>query len=144
MKLIITEAQLKEVIGILAEAYTNDPYFADNDIYDYEPNQSEIDDFNKVDKPQYSNFKGFENPKDANRFDPNKNFGKPIQFKREKEPSGKNYTGKAKVIYTYPNGIQVDVKNSEGPVAVVQQKLSRIKSQSTKDAPFYSIKSETL
>ena len=91
-----------------------------------------------------SNFKGFENPKDANRFDPNKNFGKPIQFKREKEPSGKNYTGKAKVIYTYPNGIQVDVKNSEGPVAVVQQKLSRIKSQSTKDAPFYSIKYETL
>ena len=142
MRLIITEKQLNQVINILSEKYVEDSYFSDNDIYDYEPNQSDIDDFNKIDKPQYSDFRGFERPKDPNKFDPNKNFGKTVKFKREKEPSGKNYTRRAKIIYTYPNGMQVDVKNSEGPVGVVKQKLDRLKANSTKDAPFYSIKYE--
>lgn len=144
MKLIITETQLNQIVNILSEKYVEDPYFVDNDIYGYQPTQDEIDDFNKIDKPVYSNFRGFDTKKEPNKFDPNKNFGKEIKFKREKIPSGKNYTGMAKIVYTYPGGMQTDVKDSVGPVAVVVDKLRRIKHQRTKDAPFFSIKYEII
>jgi hypothetical protein len=144
MKLTITENQLNEIINILSEKYVEDPYFVDNDIYEYQPTQAEIEMFDKIDKPVYSDFRGFDVKKDPNRFDPNKNFGKEIKFKREKKPSGKNYTGRAKIVYTYPGGIQTDVKDGIGPVAVVKDKLKRIQNLRTKDAPFFSIKYEII
>lgn len=144
MKLIITENQLKDIINILSEKYVEDPYYVDNDIYDYNPSQNEIDDFNKIDIPSYHDFKGFGEFKMDDRYGPNKKFIKPIKFKREKKPSGKNYTGRAMIVYTYPGGMEVKVKNSEGPIAVVVDKLKKIKQLNKNDAPFYSIKYEVV
>lgn len=130
--------------GSITEAYSEDPYLKDNDIYDYEPNQSEIDSFNKIDKQPYHDFKGFDVKKDPNKIDPNINFNKPIKFKREAPPSGKKYTGKAIIVCTYPGGKQEVVKNSYGDSAIVNDKLRKIKSNNTNDAYLYSIKYETL
>jgi hypothetical protein len=144
MKIIITENQLKKVVNILSEEYVQDSYFIDNDIYDYEPNNKEIDSFNKIDKSIKSDFRGFDNPDNEKRMEFNRNFGQDIKFKRETKPSGKNYTGRAKIVCTYPGGMQLDVKGSEGPAAVVVDKLKKIKKQNTKDAWLYSIKYEVI
>jgi len=130
--------------GSITEAYSEDPYLKDNDIYDYEPNQAEIDNFNKVDKQPYSDFRGFDTKKDPNKIDPNVNFNKPIKFKRETPPSGKKYTGRAKLVFLNPNGTEVDVKHGEGPVPAIIN-LQKIKQQANKaEANRYIIKYETL
>lgn len=146
MKIIISEKQFKNVVNILVEKYIDDPYFRDNDIYDYIPSNKEIENFNRIDNPKPFRVN--------NNDDYNKNYrlhnhnystDKPIKLKKEVPNSGVKYTGRAKIIYTYPNGRQEDVKNSIGPVAVVKNKLRELKKQvSTKDAPFYSIKYEIV
>lgn len=137
MKYIITEDQLKIAINVLSEAYLEDPYFIDNDIYHYQPTQKEIFDFNLLDKPPlYRPNKVDKTNKSVPKISVPK--AKPINRKKRK------YTGMAKIIIIYPGGNRVDVKNSEGPVPIVVNKLKQLKSLNNNDSKLYAIKYEFL
>lgn len=140
MKLIITETQLKEIVNIMSEAYVDDSYFVDNDIYDYEPTQSEIDAFNKVDKPVYHDFRGFEKPKDPNYIDPNKNFGEIPKQKRKRYDTRK-FTGNAELVYLRPDGVEQFV--DKGPSGVMNQlKKTLTQGRNSLEASRYRVKYE--
>lgn len=144
MKVKLKKKELINLFKVLNENYFDDQYLRDNDIYDYIPTDKEIEMFNKIDKPQKLNFPKDEYDPNSKLNNPHYNSEKKPKFKREVKNRNIKYTGRAKIIYTYPNGKQEDVKNSIGPIAVVKNKLKNIQNQtSTNDAPFYSIKFET-
>lgn len=144
MKIIINENQLKSVLKMLIEDYREDSYMKDNDIYHYEPTSKEIEDFNKKDRSSYHEFRGFDVERDPNKPDPNINFNKPIKFKKNPDSPKIKYTGMAKIVYTYPNGKQVDVPNTYGKNGVVNAKLKQFKLNNPKEADRYSIKYEAV
>ena len=130
MKIVVSENQLNQMIGVLSEKYIEDPYMADNDIYYHSPSYDEIERFDVADRRSYR---------------PTKKTAIKNIIKSPKVPSGKKYTGMAKIIYTYRTGKEEDVKNSIGPIAVVKTKFKNmLKSMSTEEAKNYSIKYELL
>jgi len=119
MKIVITEQQLKLAINTLSEVYVKDPYLD----WDYEPTQAEIDAFNKVDKPPRINLSNYYAKMDKDAKVKNVALPKPAK----KVPSGKKYTGMATIMYMYPGGKHVEVKDSFGQVAIVTKKLQMIR-----------------
>lgn len=140
MKILITESQLYKIIN---ELYSEDEYLKGNDIFDYEPTQKEIDDFNKRDINKSVDFRGFGDVEGMDRIrDLNKNFSKPIKNKPDADRVKLKYTGMAKIVYAYPNGRQVDVPNTYLPTKIVHSKLNKIKQSGASDSDRYSVKYE--
>lgn len=119
-----------KMIDVILEKYVEDPYMIDNDIYYHKPSFDEISRFDVADRPSYR---------------PAKKIAKKEPVKPKRVPSGKKYTGMAKIVYTHRTGIQEDISNSFGPVAIVKTKLKNIiRFMDPEDAKCYSIKYETL
>lgn len=112
MNIIITENQLKQIVENL---YYDDKYLRDNDLFNYEPTQSEIDKFNYFDST-----------------------GKLPIDEPEKQ---KIYTGYAKLYYVYPDGRKALIKRA--PIAVIKSIKNKKISVDRKHANSYVIDYET-
>ena len=111
MKIIITESQLNDLI----EAYIEDPYLIDNDIYDYQPTYDEIKSFNAKDKYPNTEFKGFGNVKKNNVRVPSIDNARTYQ-------KGKKYTGNATLYFLYPDGHKEFISKNKIPIITNMKK----------------------
>lgn len=132
--------QVLKVNNLITESYVEDPYLKDNDIWDYEPTQKELSDYNKTDYVRYI---------------PNKTSNsniqtkqpivvdKPVKITKNRGDNPFNpkvkYTGKARLVHRENGKVVVD---DEGIIKLMKHKLNKLIEENPKNKKYYWVQFE--